>query len=462
MKPAAHHGRPVALVPDFVDPAGRTALPEAAGGPLAFTFGSWFTWTAVGLAFPALGLALVIASRSLAEGAYETRSALAATHLATLGWGTMTIIGAATQMAPALFGARIPADRTLPWQYALFTLSTLATIVGLAAGRFGVAAAGGAGLNLAAGWFIALLLGAIASAGPKRTVLSPHIPAAILCFVLVLLWGTMLATNLRWVFWPGIMVARRGLVVHLSLGFGGWFGLMVVGVFYRLVPLVHGARVARRGRGALILVLALLALAGVMTGIGTGAFWMLRVCAVLAAAALVLFVAEIRHVLAHRRSRTPDLNVAHWHAVSAYSIILAIIGAGWGAGWVRTEPPDRLGAVAVSLLLLGWVTQAIVGQLYKITPFLVWHYRATMPDMLAILRQRASYNPRPGRAALWLSNAGAAGLALGMWIDAPQVAQAGAVCFAAAACILAYMMAYSWIPSVVTGALKFELRWRIS
>ena len=456
------HGRPVALVPDPADPAGRATLPEAAGGPLAFTFGSWFTWTAVGVAFPALGAALIVASRSLAEGAYETRSALAATHLATLGWGTMTIFGAAAQMAPALLGARIPADRTLPWLYALFTISTAATVIGLAAGRFDVAAAGGAGLNLAAGWFIALLVGGVASAGPNRAVLSPHIPAAILCFVLVLLWGTMLAANLHWVFWPEIMAARRGLVVHLSLGLGGWFGLVVVGVFYRLVPIVHGARVASRGRGALILVLALLALAGVMAGIGTGASWMLRVCAVLSAAALVLFVGEIRHVLAHRRRRTSDLNVAHWYAVAAYSIILAIIGAGWGAGWVRTEPPGRLGAVTASLFLLGWVTQAIVGQLYKITPFLVWYYRATIPDVRAIPRQPAPYNPRPGRAVLWLSNAGAAGLALGMWIDAPWVAQTGAVCFAAAACVLAYMLAYRWIPPVVTGSLGFEVRWRIS
>src|SRR5207302_893991 len=162
----------------------------------------------------------------------------------------------------------------------------------------------------------------------------------------------VLAANMRWGFWPALFVDRRGLVVHLTLGLGGWFGLMVVGTFYRLVPLVHGARVAAPHRGWAILGLGVLAIGGVLTG------------------------------------------------------------AVWG---------------------LGWVTQAIIGQLYKITPFLMWYYRATIPDMLAIPRQPAPYNPRPGRAVLWLSNLGVAGLALGIWLAAAPVAEGGAVLLAGAA-----------------------------
>jgi hypothetical protein len=450
------------LVAERAEPAGQAALGEAAGGPLAFTFGSWFMWTAIGLAFPALGVALIVASGSLAAGAYETRPAFVAAHLATLAWGTMTIIGAATQMAPALLGARIPAERTLPWLYALFTAGVATVAAGLASARFGVAAAGGAAINLAAWWFISLLVAGIASAGPKRAVLSPQIPAALLCLILVLLWGTMLAANLRRPFWPGLLIAHRGLVVHLALGLGGWFGFMVIGVFYRLVPLIHGARVARAGRGAVVLLVAALALAAVLGGVGGALPWLLRASALLAAAALVLFTAEIVHVLAHRRRRMPDLNVMHWYAVAVYSIMLALIGAGWGAGRLRTDPPDRLGEVTVSLFLLGWMTQAIVGQLYKITPFLMWYYRATIPDVLAIPRQPAPYYPGPGRAVFWLSNLGAAGLALGLWSGVRPVAEAGAACVAAAAFVLAYMLAYRWIPPAATGALTFEWRWRIS
>jgi hypothetical protein len=438
------------------------APPPAAAGPLAFTFGNWFTWTAVGIVFPALGCSLVIAAGPLAAGEYESLPAFAAAHLATLGWATMTIIGAAAQMAPALVGARVRAERSLPWLYLLYAGGVAGIVCGLAAGRFAAAAAGGAAVALAAWWFCGLLIATAVSAGPRRAVLSPHIPAALLCFALVAPWGTTLAANLRWAFWPALLAAHRGLVVHAALGLGGWFGLMVVGVFYRLVPLIHGARVADTRRGTAILVLGLLAIGGVIGGTLGNAAWMCRAAAWCAAAALVLFPAEVLHVLAHRRRAAPDLNVAHWHAVAVYSAALAALAAGWGGGWLHTDPPDRLGEAAVVLFLLGWVTQAIIGQLYKITPFLMWYYRATIPDVLAIPRQPAPYNPRPGRLVLWSSNLGAAGLAAGIWIGSAAAARAGALLLAAAAVILAYMLAYRWIPAAVAGRLTFEWRWRIS
>jgi hypothetical protein len=77
-------------------------------------------------------------------------------------------------MAPALLGARIYADRTLPWQYALFTAGVAAIVIGVARGRFGVAAAGGVAVNLAAWWFIALLAAGIASAGPRARRIEIH------------------------------------------------------------------------------------------------------------------------------------------------------------------------------------------------------------------------------------------------------------------------------------------------
>jgi len=416
----------------------------------------------VGLAFPSLGILLVFVSGLLAEGAYEAFPAFAATHVATLGWATMTIMGAAMQMAPALLGARVRGERTIPWLYTLFALGVLALVAGFAAGRPAWAVAGGVGVNLASWWFIALLAATLTSAGPRRAVLSPHTLVALLCLLLVLLWGLALAANLRWGLWPGLLMAHRGLLVHLSLGLGGFLGLMVVGTFYRLVPLVHGARVASARRGWIILALGVLAIGETLAGVAAGAGWMFRAAALCAAAGLALFSWEVLHVLAHRRSRAPDLNVAHWHAVVAYSLVLAGMGTGWAAGVLRTAPRDRLGACAVVVFLLGWVTQAIIGQLYKITPFLMWYYRATIPDVLAIPRQPAPYHPRPGRIVLWLSNAGVAALVGGVWSGMAAAARTGAMLIAAAALVLAYVLAYRWVPAVAAKRVPFEWRWRIS
>ncbi len=64
--------------------------------------------------------------------------------------------------------------------------------------------------------------------------------------------------------------------------------------------------------------------------------------------------------------------------------------------------------------------------------------------------------------ALVLSNAGVACLVGGIWIGAPGLALVGAVLWAAAAMLVAYVLAYRWIPPAVSRALVFEWRWRIS
>ena len=434
---------------------------QQAGGPLAFSFGHWFTWTATGIALPALGLSLPLVAVPLAAGTFESLRVFAATHVATLGWATMTIMGAAMQMAPALLGGRVKAERTIPGQYVVFTASMLTMIVGLLRGAFAVVAVGGAGVNVASWWFLVLVISTLVAAGSRRSIVSPHIPAAFLCFVFVLLWGTALAADLRWGFWPALLLGHRGLIVHLALGLGGWLGLMVVGTFYRLVPLVHGARVADPRRGWAVLICALFAIGSVVAGVFVGSASLFRAAALLAAAALWLFCAEVLHVLAHRRSQAPDLNVAHWYAVAASSAVLAGAAVAWSLAWLRGDA-DRFAEGVVVLFLLGWVGQAILGQLYKVTPFLMWFYRASIPDARAIPRQPAPYNPRPGRIALVLSNAGVACLAGGIWIGATGLAVAGALLWAAAALIVAYMLAYRWIPPAVSGALVFEWRWRIS
>jgi hypothetical protein len=431
------------------------------GGPLAFTFAHWFTWTATGIALPAFGVLLVVAAPALAAGRYESLQVFAATHVATLGWVTMTIMGAAMQMAPALLGGRVKGERTVPGLYVLFTAGAATMVAGFARGAFSVVAAGGIAVNAAAWWFLVLVISAFLSAGPRRSIISPHIPAAFLCFGLVLAWGTVLALNLRWAFWPGLFPAARGLTVHLALGLGGWVGLIVVGTFYRLVPLVHGARVADPRRGWAILVCGVLSIGSMAAGVWAPRPALLRAAAVLAAVSLVLFSAEVRHVLTHRRVRTPDLNVVHWYAVAVWSAVLAAAGVAWGLGWPRGDPP-RFFEAAVVLFLLGWVAQAILGQLYKVTPFLMWYYRATIPDVLAIPRQAAPYNPRVGRSALALSNGGVAGLAAGVWFGNAAIALAGAVAWAASVMLVAYMLAYRWIPPVLGRELVFEWRWRIS
>src|SRR5579883_2724407 len=102
--PSSPHAQvPEGDMPLAGDAGTRGALRERAlptAGPLAFTIGNWFTWTAVGIGFPGVGISLVAVARLLARGAWEAPPVWASTHIATVGWVTITVIGAAAQMGP--------------------------------------------------------------------------------------------------------------------------------------------------------------------------------------------------------------------------------------------------------------------------------------------------------------------------------------------------------------------------
>ena len=246
----------------------------------------------------------------------------------------------------------------------------------------------------------------------------------------------------------------------MALGLGGWFALMVVGVSYRLVPIVHGVRIADERRGMLIVSLLVSSVVLQATGSLVAAAWPLRASVVAASLAGPLYVWELVHLLRRRRRKSPDLNVDHWWALCAVTLALSATGLAWAAGLIGTRPPERLGLAAGATFLLGFVVQAILGQLYKVTPFLMWYYRATVPDVLQIPQLPTLYAPPAGRAAFWLTNGGLALLVAGILSGATWAAQAGAWLYGAGLVTVAALLGYGWLPAVLTRRVPF--RWRVA
>ncbi|HEY8487157.1 MAG TPA: hypothetical protein VIL11_07160 [Limnochordales bacterium] len=434
-------------------------------------------WAAVALSLPALAALLVANAGRLAAGQFATPGVFALTHTATLAWGTLTIFGASYQMSQSLLGQRLAGDRWIPWQLAGFASGTLALIAGFHHSRLEWVVAGGI-LVVAAAWlFLAIMVRSTRAlrAQPSRVRASVSPPgaasadrrqgrwvhglamaAATTCLGLVTAWGVVLALALRYPFWPAVHRAWAGLAAHATLGLGGWFALMVAGVSFRLVPLIHGTRPVHERR-ALAVTLLLLAAVGLAVAGAPGPNQLLRRLAVAAAlAAHAVYCLELHSLLKQRRRRTPDLNVHHWYAVMAWGWALAAMAVVWAAlgpgRWPAWAPAAATG------LLGGWVTQAILGQLYKVTPFLMWHYRAYVPDVLAIPNLPDLYAPRAGRVALWATNLGMAAVVAATATGSPPVARAGAWLFAAGAACASWLFGYSWLGAVLRRRLVFTWR----
>lgn len=188
----------------------------------------------VSAAHSALGLAMfVVAARiGQAAGWWESpRLAVltAHTHLAALGFATMTVVGVSSQLLPMFLLSQGHVDWPMRWIGPLLLGGVVAHAAGALTGlpalslAGGGVAAGGACLFLrqAASWF----------AHRTRRDLDPgmaHVALALL--VLGFATAAGIALLLDRTFRPGLVTAYGALVVL------GWLTVFTAGIYYRIIP----------------------------------------------------------------------------------------------------------------------------------------------------------------------------------------------------------------------------------
>jgi hypothetical protein len=400
-----------------------------------------FLATAI-LGFPIVAAFVAAAAPGLALLQPRAPLALMANHLVTLGWGTMAALGALYQLLPAVAGVRRDPVATVTIHWAAHTAGVAMVAIGFGTGRIGLLVAGGT----------AVAAGTMMLAASAASILRHHtrtLPvlwfagAAIACLAAAAVWGTTLALNWRLVFWRTLLLPA-GLAVHLGLGLLGWFGLLITGVSYFLLPRFSGTRDVPGLRPGLVFA----GLAGAVVAVATGALLspgLLRAGLVVGGAAGLVYAADLGRFLRAWQSPAWDITRAHWRIVLVETIVL---GAGAIAGGLGVLPDATRWLIAgVGLFLLGWVTLAITGQAYKVTPFLMWYYRFRQGlTPYEIPRLEAPYWPRAGVPPFILLAGSGPLVALGVITGCPMLSAAGGWAFLAGACLFSFLLGYAWLP----------------
>lgn len=360
---------------------------------------------------------------------------LALVHIVTLGWLTMTIMGASLQLVPVIVVSPLRATALLRWQYPVFLSGVICLISGFWWWQTWLLILGGTVIVLAVVHYVIVLATTFARA-TSRPLTVFFLSASLVYLCLVVGLGLTAA----WNFVTGFLGAgtEHVLLVHVTLGVVGWLSCTLVGVSYtlgRLFMLAH-AHDDRWGRLVLILLnggIILLA-SGVLMG-WTFIEW--GGGALLISAALI-FAGDIRRMFKARQRKR--LEVTQYHGIAATGYFVLVIGAGvvillggWGTPAVMTA--------LVLAALVGWLGQSTVGYLYKIVPFLVWSERygplvgkQRVPLMKDMVQQRWTW------VSWWLINlslpsmigatlaqqvialrVASGGLALGLWLVAANL-----------------------------------------
>jgi hypothetical protein len=391
---------------------------------------------AAAVLFLAAGAAGVVwAAPDLTAGNFLSPRVAAVTHLFTLGWITLTILGATAQLVPVALGTPLRSPRLarialwiLAPGIALFAAGVASE--GMVLRGVGVAATA-AGLSLALGQLAATLPRSRAR-GPMRNGLA--LGATFLAGTLVL--GLVLAHNLETGFVAGARL--RILTAHVHLALVGWALVVIVGVSQRLLPMflvAHGAddrwsarALVALGVGVPILVLGLLSAIRDLTWVGGAA--------VEAGVAAFLWQA-----LVYLRARRRRLDVGLRFAVVAlaYLAVSAMLGA-----WllVSRTLPLRLATAYVAVGLLGGISLYVVGHFYKIAPLLAWSARTayrTGPRPPATAA--GLYSARAAHAQLVFTTLGVALLACGILWGILTLTRTGALLYLAGTIIFVIQVA---------------------
>jgi hypothetical protein len=322
------------------------------------------------VAFIAAAVALPWLAVDLAGHYYHPR-VLALTHTVTLGWITLTIMGASYQIIPVVLERPLWSERLAWWQYGAFVTGVIGLVAHLSLAR-------GPGLVWSAGLLLLatathVLNAALSARGLRAWTFTARMVAfALAGFALTALFGAALGAERVHPFLPGALFARLHAHVHLALL--GWVLPIVIGVAARIYPMFLLAPEPAGRAGAVQLWGLGLGVPMTVTGLLLGS-------PLAAAGAVAVAAAVTGHLVwitrcARTRTR-PALGGGLRLALAGSAFLVPATALGVLLALDVVRGPRWALAYAV-LAFGGWASLTIAGMMLKIVAFLVW-YRAYSP-----------------------------------------------------------------------------------
>jgi len=304
---------------------------------------------------------------------------LAVTHLGTLGFISMVMLGAIYQISAVVVGSSVPRPRSAHGVHALFTLGVAGFCWGIARGSPSVVFVAIAILTFGVVLFL-VPVGLALFRAPSLNETIFGIRAAVGFFFVAAVAGIWMAHGFSGMDFPGSRMLWSQ--AHLCVALVGWLGGLLAAVSWQVLPMFY---LAPHPPGALkwaVQILAALGAMGPALILGVDYFSLLGESppplepVVAAAAAPGIFAVWVLHPalgawsLAKRRRKHVDASLYFWQAGLLMAPVTALTAV---AAWSLDAPHwDILfGWIA----LWGWAGMIMHGMLTRIAPFLVWLHR---------------------------------------------------------------------------------------
>ncbi len=293
-----------------------------------------------------------------------TPGILAVTHLLTLGFIAMSMLGAMLQLLPVLMGMVTPRAvlfSSIIHSALFFGCLCLAFAWLLQIDQLFILAVILSGFSFCI--FIALASERLLRSANRHVTRSMMLLALLALFITTCL-GIYLALG------HGIKtvpLARALTDLHLSWGLLGWVSLLIIAVAYQVIPMFQITDeyplIHQRWIGwSMFIALPALSLTYLLPleAIRTVASMMLIVC-------LLIFALTTLWILHKRRRQLADTTMRFWQLAMTSLLLLSVV---WSSSTLMdAEIPVFLLGV---LMIHGFAMTTINGMMYKIIPFIIW------------------------------------------------------------------------------------------
>ncbi|MFZ6032689.1 MULTISPECIES: hypothetical protein [unclassified Melioribacter] len=297
---------------------------------------------------------------------------LSLTHIATLGWITMIIFGAMFQLVPVILEVKLFSPKLSEIQFWIYLIG----IMGLAYkfwyfNSFISFTVPALLINLSIFIFIYNLIATMRTV-QKWNLTGTYLTWALFYLFVTAIAGLLLAINLDH---PYIKINHlQYLNLHAHVASIGWVTMVVIGVTLKLIPmftLSHNYKL-KLAKYALILINA--GLLGISTVIHYSKTTMVNYILVsFISLGLFLFLLQVQDILKNRIRKKFDIGIKY--SIFAYTILGLTIILGFIMNFINYESVVNFTLIYGYLIILGYISMLIVGQMYKIVPFLVWYHK---------------------------------------------------------------------------------------
>ena len=392
------------------------------------------------LYFAAAHAALLVAFAAVAldprgaAGFFYHARMLGIVHLVTLGWITSSILGSLYVVGPVALRASVPAR----WfDYVAFALVVIG-IVGMVA-HFWIERYSGmawSAATVAAGIMVAgIHVVAVIRRAPLAPAVKAHIVLAFANISAAAAFGILIGFDKVYHFLPGFVLTN--VFAHAHLAAIGWASMMVVGVAYRLLPMVLPAEMPEGS--SLWISAALLEIGGgglFLTLVHRARFsWLFALAVVGGFAAFFLQVARMLRRPRTRPPGAPSPDAAVLHAGAAFVSLGIACALGAALTLMDVSPASLRIAAAYGVFgLVGFLAQIVVGMEGRLVPLLAWYWAYAIADDKTAVPSPHDMSWSGGRDVafvLWLF--GVPALAGGLAFDAVPFVRGAAWCLLAAA-----------------------------